>query len=179
MHLIALKVRFEDNWPGKVYLQMQDDSENERRYQRCSDAESLAHVHFLVCFIRPQRSSPYVSRQDFICSSLTVARFAQVHCNAFMHAPSFFGQKSTNGIIEQKLAVMPIPQNLCDLLLPVFRDLHILADMSSELSRGICGIKFMAFTQVISPVTLCAWWLELTLVWGRCVLHSTTVLWAF
>ena len=74
-----------------------------------------------------------------------------------MHAPSFFGQKSANGAIEQKLAVMPIPQNLRDLLLPVFRDLHILADMSSELSVGICGIKFMAFTQVTAPIALFAW----------------------
>ena len=136
---------------------MQEDSENERRYQCYSDAENLAHVHFLVCFIRPRRSSPYVRRQDYICSSLTVARFAQIHCNAFMHAPSFFGQKSANRAIEQKLAVMPIPQNLCDLLLPVFRDLHILADMNSELSMGISGIKFMAFTQVTAPVGLYAW----------------------
>ena len=74
-----------------------------------------------------------------------------------MHAPSFLGQKSANRAIEQKLAVMPIPQNLCDLLLPVFRDLHILADMSSELSTGICAIKFMAFTQVTALVNLYAW----------------------
>lgn len=69
-----------------------------------------------------------------------------------MHAPSFFGQKSTNRAIEQKLATMPIPQNLSDLLLPIFRDLHILADMNSELGMGICGIEFMAFTQVTASV---------------------------
>ena len=156
MHLIALKVRLGDNWPQKMYLQMQEDSKNERRYQCYTDAENLAHVHFLVCFIRPQELSSYDLRQDYICSSLTVARFTQIHCNAFMHAPSFFGQKSANGAIEQKLAEMPIPQNLCSLLLPVFRDMHILADMSSEPSMGICGIRFMAFTQVTTPLDVYA-----------------------
>lgn len=93
---------------------------------------------------------PNLNRQDYVCSCLTSARFTQIHSNAFAHAPTFFFRKPTvKRVIEENVAATPIPADLRNVLVPVFRDLRTLAEMAPDFANQTttCSPRYMAFTQ--------------------------------
>ena len=111
-------------------------------------------LHMLISWYASRvadKNNLNATRQDYVCSSLRAARFTQIHYNAFTHAPAFFfRQKSMGRNVEEKATRAPVPLDLQGIMLPIFRDLHTLADMVSDFRTPAttCSPRYMAFTQM-------------------------------
>ena len=106
-------------------------------------------VHLPTSTIFVHDRCPKLDRQEYMCSNLTFARFTQIYCNAFFHAPFFFFANSVGRTLERKLIEhqsLPISDNL----LPFFSNLHMLADNTVDfhLEATTRSMKFMAFTRM-------------------------------
>lgn len=93
-----------------------------------------------------------LDRQDLVCSLVTVepARFVQIHCNAFMRAPSWFYSHGVDSDVEDSVNKTSLPQDMQEVAHPIFRDLHFLTGMMRHCwsQMIVCDRMYMTFCQV-------------------------------
>ncbi|KAL8829481.1 MAG: hypothetical protein Q9191_001988 [Dirinaria sp. TL-2023a] len=91
-------------------------------------------------------------QQDLVCALVTVqpARFVQIHCNAFVKAPSWFYSHGVDSDVEDNVNKTSLPQDIQEVAQPIFRDLHFLTGMMRHCwsQMIVCDRMYMTFCQV-------------------------------
>lgn len=127
--------------------------DSNEQYVHLSAVETLVRLRGAVNSLAMQKILHlYISWQDLVCSLVTVqpARFVQIHCNAFVKAPSWFYSHGVDSDVEDNVNKTSLPQDIQEVAQPIFRDLHFLTGMMRHCwsQMIVCDRMYMTFCQV-------------------------------